>query len=351
MENGGTEPQSLSSFNRIGSTLPRRILLILLLAAGAYLLIPRLAGVSDALRLIRQASALPLAAALASQVLSVLSHAYVVHRTLTTFGPRTGFWNVLQVMLASGFATVFIPSLGLSGLAVRNRYLGEYGYATGATLLTFSLEMLGQTTALCLIVILALLQYVFRGQAAPWQALALLMSIVLVGSAFLAFLLSDPQKRDWRYALLERVNRIRARWGRLPVPSSELERRLSALRQPVRSLTPQAALRLLLGNLGRTCGMALCLHMTLLAFGRTVPFHLIIISYSLSDVLGGLSSVPAGLLVTETSLTALLANAGVPLSEAVAATLTFRLIALWLPRAIGLGTWYNLQRHSDRPLW
>jgi hypothetical protein len=97
--------------------------------------------------------------------------------------------------------------------------------------------------------------------------------------------------------------------------------------------------------------MALCLHMTLLAFGRTVPFHVIIISYSLSDVLGGLSSLPAGLLVTETSLTALLANAGVPLSEAVAATLTFRLIALWLPRAIGLGTWYNLDRHSDRPLW
>jgi uncharacterized protein (TIRG00374 family) len=91
--------------------------------------------------------------------------------------------------------------------------------------------------------------------------------------------------------------------------------------------------------------------MTLLAFNRFVPLHVTIISYSLSDVLGGVSSLPAGLLVTETSLTALLANAGLPLPVAVAATLTFRLIALWLPRTLGLGTWYNLQRHSARPLW
>jgi len=351
MENSGTEPQKLSILNRIGSTLPRRIILILLLVAGTYLIIPRLAGVTDALKLMRQASALPLLAALACQGLSTLSHTYVVHRTLLAFGPRTGFWNVLQVTLASGFATVFIPSVGLSGLAVRNRYLGEYGYTTGAAILTFSLEMLGQSTAHCLIVGLALLRHILGGEAAPWRALVLLVSMVLLGIASLALLLSDPHKRDWRYALLEQVNRIRTRWSRLPLPASELEQRLSFLRQAMLALSSQAGLRLLLGNLGRVFGMALCLQMTLLAFDQVVPLHVTIISYSLSDVLGGASSLPAGLLVTETSLSALLVNAGLPLPVAVAATLTFRLITLWLPRTLGLGTWYNLQRHSARPLW
>ena len=90
---------------------------------------------------------------------------------------------------------------------------------------------------------------------------------------------------------------------------------------------------------------------TLLAFDQAMPLHVTVIGYSLSDVLGGVSSLPAGLLVTETSLSALLANAGLPLPVAVAATLTFRLITLWLPRTLGLGTLYNLQRRSARPLW
>jgi uncharacterized protein (TIRG00374 family) len=351
MRDDDTQRQQFSILNHIGSTLPRRIMLVLMLAAGAFLLVPRLEGVGDALRLTRQASVPPLLVALACEGLSILSHTYVVHRLLLAFGRFTSFWKVLQVALASGFATMFIPSVGVSGLALRSRYLGEYGYTTAATLLTFSLEGLLQAVSHCVIVILALLWHVWAGQAAPWWALALLLSMVLLGSVSLALLLSAPHKPDWRYALLARANRLRTRWGRLPIPTSELEKRLSTSRQAVLSLGTQAGVRLLFGNIGRTLGGALCLQFTLMAFGQAVPFHSTVISYSLSDILGGASSLPGGLFVTETSLSASLANSGVPLTAAVAATLTFRLMALWLPRALGLGTWYNLQRHSSRPLW
>jgi len=351
MGNDDTELQQHSIFNRIGSTLPRRFVLVLLLAAGVYLLIPQLAGVSDALRLIRQASALPLLAAVSCQAFSILSHTLVVQRILLAFAPRIPLRKVLQVTLASGFASMFIPSIGLSGLAVRGRYLGEHGYTVEATLFTFYLEAFGQATAYCLIVALALLWQTLGGQAVPWQPLALLVSITLLGSISLALILADPRRRDWRYALLAQVNKICTRGSRLPIPDSELEQRLTVARQSVLALSTQARLHLLLGNLGRGLGTALCLHMTLLAFDQHVPLHLTIINHTLSDMLGGASSIPGGLLVTETSLSALLANAGVPLSAAIAATLSFRLIALWLPRVLGLATWYNLQRHSARPLW
>jgi uncharacterized protein (TIRG00374 family) len=130
-----------------------------------------------------------------------------------------------------------------------------------------------------------------------------------------------------------------------------LEQRLGVLREAVRTLTTEAGLRLLLGNLGRTLGGALTLQLTLLAFDQAIPLHQTIVSCRVSDVLGGLSSLPAGLLVTETSLSALLAQAGLPFPVALASTLTFRLIAVWLPRAVGLAAWFNLQRRSTRPLW
>jgi len=106
-----------------------------------------------------------------------------------------------------------------------------------------------------------------------------------------------------------------------------------------------------LASLARALGEVLCLHMTLMAFGQVVPLHVTVISHALSAALGWLSSSPGGLLVTESSLPALMASRGVPISAAIAAALVFRLIAFWLPRALGLGTWYNLQRHTSRSLW
>jgi uncharacterized protein (TIRG00374 family) len=91
--------------------------------------------------------------------------------------------------------------------------------------------------------------------------------------------------------------------------------------------------------------------MTLRAFGQSVPLYSSMACFVVSDVLGGITTLPGGLLVLETALSALLVNAGVPLSASVATTLTFRLITLWLPRAAGGIAWFSLQRRSPRPFW
>ena len=96
---------------------------------------------------------------------------------------------------------------------------------------------------------------------------------------------------------------------------------------------------------------ALCLQMALRAFGETVPLWVIMTAFTVSDVLGYLSTLPGGLGVIDTSLMALLAGSGVPLAAATAATLTFRMFAFWLPRALGVFAWFDLQRNSARPLW
>jgi len=340
-----------SIFKRFGSTAPRRIILFVLLVAGVYLLIPQLVGVSGALKLIPQARILPLLAALSLQAGSILCQTYVVHWTLLTFGPQMSFFNLLQLTLASGLATMLLPSAGVSGIVVRARYLTEFGYTADATVFAYVLEGLGLGVAQCMILSLALLRHALSGQAVQWRPLALLLSTLLLAAAVLAALLSKPRKRNWRYALLERFNSIRIRRGRQPLPASALEQRLSTLHQILRTLCQPSSFNLLLANLGRVVGAVLCLYATLLAFGQVVPLHSVAISFSLSDILGGMSTIPGGLLVTETSLYALLANAGVPLSAVMAATLTYRLIALWLPRIVGAVAWYSLHQRSSRPFW
>ncbi|MGC8785810.1 MAG: lysylphosphatidylglycerol synthase domain-containing protein, partial [Anaerolineae bacterium] len=148
MGNDNHRFQQYSPFHRLGSTPRRRVAVILLLLIGTYLLIPRLAGLAETLSLIPHAYAPYLLGALALQILSVLLGAYIVHQMLPAFGAAMDFTRVLHVTQASSFASLFIPSAGLSSLAVRTRYLGENGCSIEGTFLIFALETLGQGFAI-----------------------------------------------------------------------------------------------------------------------------------------------------------------------------------------------------------
>ncbi len=336
---------------QLGSTLPRRILTLAALAVGAYLLLPNLLGVHDTIALVRQASAWPLVGALLCQMVSVLSQTYVAQRLMSRFGPHLGFGEALQVMLASGLATLLIPSAGVSGLVVRARYLGELGFTAEATLFGYYLETLGQGVGHSVLLTGALLAGTLHERADLLRPLVLLLGGVILGGVVLALLLSRPRERDWRHALLERVNAVLIRLRRRPVPVEQLEQRLHKMREALASLGWGDQLRILAGGIGRVLASALSLQLALRALGQTVSLGTTIVAFSISDVLGYVSTLPGGLVVIETSLLALLSSLGVPVDIASTATLIYRLVALWLPRSLGALTWFNLQRKSSKPFW
>jgi len=344
-------PGRNGALGQLGSTLPRRIALIVALSLGAYLLIPRLVGIPNAFALLRHAGIGSLVAALVWQTASVFSQTYSAQRIISSLGSHLGFWKTLRLMLASAVATLLVPSAGLSGIALRARYLGEWGYASEVTLLAYALEVLGQGVGELVLLSGALLRQTLAGGAANWRPLLLLAGGLSLAVGILTLLLSRPERRDWRYALLARLNAFLVRVRRRPLPASALEERLRNLRAGLRSLGPRVQASVLLAGIFRVVASALCLQMALKAFGETVPLWVIMTAFTISDVLGYLSTLPGGLGVIDTSLMALLAGSGVPLEAATAATLTFRLLTFWLPRALGVFTWFDLQRNSARPLW
>lgn len=348
-DDNGSKPRS--PLQSLGTRPIRRAIVVLVLLGGTYLLLPRLAGAADSLQLLRLADSGYLLTALALQVAAILGMAYVVYQAAPIFGPRLRLGDVMQIALASQFATIFIPSAGVSGLAVRARYFCERGCPVETALLTYALEQFGQGSAIAITVALALLSLTAAGRRAPWWILLLLEGMLLVGVAVAALLLAHPRHGDWRHAALDRVNKAVAHLGQRPMPTAKLQQRVGQVRRAILAVSRPLRLRLLLASLGRTMADILCLHVTLLAFGQVVPLQRTTLGYALSNALAYLSSLPGGLFITEGSLSAILVREGVPAAIAVAATLTYRLFAFWLPRVIGLVALWNLQRQSKQPLW
>jgi uncharacterized membrane protein YbhN (UPF0104 family)/tRNA A-37 threonylcarbamoyl transferase component Bud32 len=104
--------------------------------------------------------------------------------------------------------------------------------------------------------------------------------------------------------------------------------------------TPRKAVMIFGGNLCSQLAYALVIDAALRAYGAELPLADIVVINSLASLLGGLAPVPGGMGVIEAGLIGGMTAAGVPQSEAVAATFTARLFTTYLSPIWG---WAALQ--------
>jgi uncharacterized protein (TIRG00374 family) len=81
-------------------------------------------------------------------------------------------------------------------------------------------------------------------------------------------------------------------------------------------------------------------------FGYNIPPATLLVGYGLILTFSGVSALPGGLVMTEAFIPVIFSRLGVPGSVAIAAGLTYRLIAFWLVRFIGYITWLVLERRT-----
>ena len=110
--------------------------------------------------------------------------------------------------------------------------------------------------------------------------------------------------------------------------------------------TPRKAAMLFGGNLVTQLLFALILEAALHAYGQSLPLLQVVLVNSLASLLGGMAPVPGGMGVVEAGLIGGFTAAGIPQTEAVAATFTARLFTAYLPPIWG---WFALQwlRRND----
>jgi uncharacterized protein (TIRG00374 family) len=249
---------------------------------------------------------------------------------------RTRAWlPVITSLLAGNAITLIMPGGAAVGAAVQFRMLATSGLDTSSTvggLAAFSLLGVGGLLALPVFALPVVLlgTPVNRGlvNAALLGAVGFVVFAAL-GAVLLAY---DPPLR-WAGRVAQRVRN----WAmRNRPPLTGLDETLLAQRNEIRAvLGKQWWWQALLLSAGRLAFDYLCLLAALRATGSRPRPSVILVAYAVAGIVGMIPLTPGGLGLVEASLTGLLVLAQVDSSQAVLATLTYRLASYWAPLLAG----------------
>lgn len=241
--------------------------------------------------------------------------------TLVAFSPeRLSLWRSTEVHLASAVVSLVAPA-GVGGAAINLRFLNRKGVPTAVGVATVALVQVVQfIVTVVLLVVLAAMTGQSTGLTLPsgWVLVAAGAVVVVA-----AVVLTIPRARTWAWTKIEPT--YRQVWPRL----------VWVMSNPVRlALGVGGALTLSLSYI-------LSFSASLWAFGYTVPFAVLAITYLASNTVGSIVPSPGGIGPVELALTAGLVAAGVPYGVALSTAIVYRLVTFWIPIPVG---WLSLQR-------
>jgi len=95
--------------------------------------------------------------------------------------------------------------------------------------------------------------------------------------------------------------------------------------------------------IGRVSLDIISLGMCFIAFHYAISPGILLTGYGLMMILSGLAALPGGLGLADVSLAVVFSRLGAPGAVAVAAALTYRLIAFWLVRFVGFVSWQVME--------
>jgi len=266
---------------------------------------------------------------------------------------RTKAWfGVITSVLAGNAITLIMPGGAAVGAAVQFRMLATSGLDTSSTvggLAAFSLLGVGGLLALPVFA----LPVVLLG--APVDR-GLVNAAILGAVGFVAFagfgavILAYDAPLRWAGRVAQRVGN----WVlRKRPPIVGLDATLLVQRNQIRAVLGHQWWQALLLSAGRLGFDYLCLLFALRATGSHPRPSLILVAYAVAGIIGMIPVTPGGLGIVEASLTGLLVLAQVDSSQAVLATLTYRLASYWAPLCAGpiaYGVfWLRYRGHRSPP--
>ena len=239
---------------------------------------------------------------------------------------RLSVWKSTEVHLAGAVVSLVAPA-GVGGAAINLRFLTRRGVPTAIGVATVALVQVVQfLVTIVLLIILAAMTGQSTGLTLPsdWLVLGAIVLVAVVGSALFV-----PRVRTWVRAKIEPT--YRQVWPRLVWIMSN-------------------PLRLALGVGGTvllSLSYVLAFGGSLWAFGYTLPFSILAITYLASNTVGSVVPSPGGIGPVEIALTAGLVTAGIPSGVALSAAIVYRLVTFWIPIPAGWLSLRHLQRSRD----
>jgi uncharacterized protein (TIRG00374 family) len=314
--------------------------LVLAIAGGAiYLVLPSLIAVLGSWPRLSALSPIWFTAALAAELAS-----FTCNFALQRLALRTkGWFAVVTAGLTGNAVTNSLPGGDAAGAAVQFSMLTTAGFDTDTAvgaLTTFSLFGVGGLLALPIFALPAMLVGAPVSPGLVHTAILGIAAFVLFAVFGAILLLTDRPLA----AIGRAAQRLRNRLMRGRPPLTGLDSRLLAERDTIRAVLGKRwwqAVLLITGRLGFDFG---CLLAALRATGAHPRPALVLLAYSAGGIIALFPLTPGGLGIVEASLSGLLILAGVHPSDALLATLAYRVASYWLPLLAGPPA-YLLFRH------
>ena len=247
---------------------------------------------------------------------------------------RTRAWfPVITSQLAGNAITLIMPGGAAVGAALQFRMLATSGSETDSTvggLAAFSLLGVGGLLALPVFALPVILLGAPTNRGLVNAAILGAVGFV-VFAAFGAVILAYDAPLRWAGRVAQRL----WNWVMRKRPLEGLDATLLEQRNQIRTALGQQWWQALLLSAGRLAFDYLCLLAALRATGSRPRPSLILVAYAVAGIVGMIPATPGGLGLVEASLTGLLVLAQVDSSQAVLATLTYRLASYWVPLLAG----------------
>jgi phosphatidylglycerol lysyltransferase len=333
-----TEPLPLPSaglFSRFRQRAGGRLALVwtlLFFALLAVFLFRERGDLRDTTAVIRRARVEWLFVGAAIQALIVSAFALVLGLLLRRLGYRPGWWMVLQAYFRLFIVGAVTPVSGPASTVACVRFMSQRGVRADDGLLTVALySVLGYGSfALFLIPVLIFLQVQHHLSRLFLLGAGVLILITVLFAGLSTLLLRESGAPAW---LLRRVPR-RARDFADQARSQRIRAR--DLGWP---LATSFAIELL--------GVAL-LYCCLRAIGETPTLATALTAYAVATTFTIVSPLFSGLGLVELGMAVTLREFGIPGQSALAATLLFRAVELWLPLLVGVSLQLAGQRDVRR---
>jgi uncharacterized protein (TIRG00374 family) len=300
-----------------------------------------------AARLLPQAQPIWLAAGAAAIAGVYLCRAAVYRVPLALFGHRAGLGFLWAIALAATTMHQLVPTGGASGYALLTWAMHLRGVPSGQASLVALIDTLSYTAAAGTLVVASLAYVAVGGRVAVGPLAGYLGGgLVLVAAAAGLYWLQRDEARLTRAALAA-TRRLGVLLGR-PVPEPPVRRFVEEYHAGTRVIgrRPGAfATMVALQYLAVACDSA-ALYATFVALHDAPHPWVVVMGFVVAMSGMAFVGVPGGGGSFEALLTGFLATQGIPVAEALAAAVLYRLLAFWAPVLGGSLVIARLRRHA-----
>ena len=334
------------------------VLAVILLIVAIYVILPKVAGLGDALDRVGGAKWYWIVAGLGFNAFSFLAYSALFRGVLGGRGDvaedallrrRLDLRASYQVTMAGFVATILFSAAGAGGVALTYWALRRAGMERrrAACRMVAFMVLLYSMYAYALILFGILLRTgVLPGDNPAGGTIvpAAAAGILLLFVSLLALVPQDAERR------LLTLGERGARWARVAGSLARVPATLaSGVRTAIAYLRhPRRQAGAIFGAIGWWAGNIGIVWCCFRAFGVSVPFAVLVQGYFVGMVANLAPSPAGGVGTVDAGLIGAFALFGVPLQDAIPSILLYRIVGFWLPIPVGVLAYVQLRRTVHR---